>query len=129
MNVKVWDVKQTRKPVLNVCVQQSLKEKLVDLFEGGGIDDKFSISGNADSSTIITANYNSTFHSMNIKTGENYQYEPNFDNKTIRRQIFPGRNQPPFTLDASRRVSTSSFHPNGRCAAVSLLNSFFIYGP
>ena len=66
--MKVWDIAQTKKPIFNVCVEDSLKSKLVELFELNHIHDKFNISGSPNNSTILTGNYNSSFHMMDIVT-------------------------------------------------------------
>lgn len=69
LNVKIWDISQTRKPLLNICTQDSLKSKLVELFEKHHIYDKFQISGSPDSATVLTGNYNNAFHCIDVKTG------------------------------------------------------------
>jgi len=74
MNVKVWDIASTKTPIQNICIQESLKSKLVNLFENDCIFDKFSIAGSYDNNTILTGNYNNNFHLLNISTGLNTQY-------------------------------------------------------
>ena len=78
MYVKVWDISQTSKPVLNICLEDGVKSNLVDLYEKNHIRDKFDVSGSPDNSTILTGTYNSAFHLMDVATGENHQYKANF---------------------------------------------------
>lgn len=79
-----------------VCVQESLKSKLVNLFESDNIFDRFEVSTSQDSSTICTGNYNNCFHLINTVDGANTQYELNFKKNTISRPIILGK-CPPLT--------------------------------
>lgn len=62
LNVKVWDVNMTNKPVVSTPIFEPLKSKLCELYENECIFDKFSISSSPDSNFMITGNFNSTFH-------------------------------------------------------------------
>lgn len=85
LNIKVWDMANTKQPIQNICVQDTLKSKLVNLFENDNIFDKFSIASSPDSSTVLTGNYNNNFHLIDVNEGRNIQYELNFHNKTVNR--------------------------------------------
>ena len=43
LNVKVWDINMSNKPVVSVPIFEPLKSKLCDLYENECIFDKFSI--------------------------------------------------------------------------------------
>jgi len=127
MNVKVWDIANTKTPLQNICIQESLKSKLVNLFENDCIFDKFSITGSYDNSTIITGNYNNNFHLLNMSTGLNTQYELNFKRNTISRQMIAGKCPPITKLDTHRKTSVVAYHPLKHEIAVASLNCFFVY--
>jgi serine/threonine-protein phosphatase 2A regulatory subunit B len=127
LNVKIWDLTNTKKPLHNVCVQDTLKSKLVNLFETDSIYDKFNIACSHDSTTILTGNYNNNFHLLNLENGMNTQYELSFKKNTISRAILPGKCPPIPKLDAKRKTSAVAFHPFKDSVAVASLNCFFIY--
>ena len=74
LSAKVWDLKKTDKPIINVMIQESLKSKLCDIFENDCIFDKFSLSASKDSNTLLTGNYNNTFHTIDINDVSNTQF-------------------------------------------------------
>jgi WD40 repeat protein len=127
LSVKVWDITNTKKPVLSICVQESLKSKLVNLFESDNIFDKFSLSTSADNSTILTGNYNNNFHLLNFENGSNTQYELNFKKSTISRPVIPGKCPQIGKIEAKKKTSALAFHPSEHCVAVAMLNCFFVY--
>ena len=74
LTVKVWDVCRTDKPVLSIAIQDSLKSKLCDIFENQSIYDKFTLSASKDSNTLLTGNYNNSFHNIDVCDSTNTQY-------------------------------------------------------
>jgi serine/threonine-protein phosphatase 2A regulatory subunit B len=66
LNIKIWDLNNTKKPIHNICIEDNLKTKLVNLFENDNIYDKFNISSSYDSNTIVSGNYNNCFHLINL---------------------------------------------------------------
>ena len=62
LNVKVWDVNMSNKPVATIPIYEPLKSKLCELYENECIFDKFSIESSPDSNYFITGNFNSNFH-------------------------------------------------------------------
>lgn len=74
LTVKVWDVCQNKKPVLEVILQENYKQKLCEMYENDCIYDKFQVTGSNDSSSIITGNYNNNFHIVDLLDGSNTQY-------------------------------------------------------
>jgi serine/threonine-protein phosphatase 2A regulatory subunit B len=127
LNVKIWDLANTRKPLHNICVQETLKSKLVNLFESDSIYDKFNIACSRDSGTVVTGNYNNLFHLMDVGSGANTQYELSFKKNTVARAMVPGRCPPVSKLDTRRKTSAVAFHPFRDSVAVASLNCFFIY--
>lgn len=62
LNVKVWDVKMSNKPVETIQIFEPLKSKLCELYENECIFDKFSISSSPCSNYFLTGLFNSNFH-------------------------------------------------------------------
>lgn len=69
LNIKIWDMANTRKPLLNVCVNDSIKSQLCQLFEQEKIEDKFNIALSPDSSSVLTGSYNNCFNMIDTKSG------------------------------------------------------------
>ena len=73
LHIKVWDICHTSQPILNICVRDELKSRLVELFEKDKIhEDIFQISTCCESQTILTGSYNGCFNLIDIFTGENH---------------------------------------------------------
>lgn len=113
LSVKIWDIANNRKPVQSICVQESLKSKLVNLFETDSIFDKFGVATNKKSNTVVTGNYNNFFHILDINSGRNCQYELNFNNKTICKEMTPAnsKNSPLTKIDTRKKTNVVDYHP------------------
>lgn len=48
LNVKIWDICNTSKPLMTINLHEGLKSKLCDLFENDSIYDKFYLSASED---------------------------------------------------------------------------------
>ena len=128
LNVKVWDLAMTNKPVCSVPVFEPLKAKLCELYENECIFDKFNISSSSCSNYCITGNFNSTFHQISANGDNNTQYELNFGKKTIMKNIKPrhSENLGP-NYDYTRKVLKSVVHPETNCIALACLNCLYFY--
>jgi serine/threonine-protein phosphatase 2A regulatory subunit B len=73
LTVKIWDVCNTKKPVNTITVNEALKSKLCDMVENECIFDKFSAAISPDGNTIVSGNYNNSFHLIDFD-GSNTQY-------------------------------------------------------
>ena len=56
-----------KKPISVTNIYEPIKQKLCDLYENEKILQKFSVACSPDSNTILTGNFNSTFHLINRK--------------------------------------------------------------
>lgn len=127
LNVKLWDLSKSDKPLLNIPVQDAIKSKLCDIFENDSIFDKFSIAASKDSNTLITGNYNNCFHAIDTGDSSNTQYEINYKKQTITRPMIPGKAVALNKMDYTRKILATDFHPTNNILAVASLNCFLIY--
>ena len=127
LTVKVWDVAKNDKPVFSVTVQDALKSKLCDIFENDCIFDKFSISASKDSNTLLTGNYNNTFHTIDVNDCSNTQFEVNYKKQTICKPMTSGKGSTIAKMDYTRKTLSSDFHPKANMFAVASLNCFLTY--
>ena len=74
MSVKLWDIHKANKPIASVVVQEALKTKLFEIIQNNYIYDKFSICASKDSNTVLTGNYNNSFHLIDLNDFQNSQY-------------------------------------------------------
>lgn len=128
LTVKIWDVAKHDRPIAAIVTQESLKSKLSEMFENDSIFDKFSISRSKDSNTLLTGNYNNSFHLIDVEDLQNTQYELNYKKQTISKLINPSRpNNLPSKMDYARKTAVCDFHPQKNMLAVASLNCFLTY--
>lgn len=127
LTVKIWDLANTKRPIANITIQDSLKSKLCEMFENDYLFDKFSIAASNDCKTILTGNYNNTFHLIDTNDSTNMQYELNYKKNTITKQIIPNKMASISKMDYQRKTLVGDFHPKKNTVAVASLNCFFIY--
>lgn len=128
--VKIWDIANAKRPVATVTIQDSLKSKLCECFENDAIFDKFSMTASSDSNTVLTGNYNNSFHLIDIGSDQrtNTQYELSYKKQTIAKNIVPGKMTSISKMDYQRKTIASDFHPKKNVVAIASLNCFFLYG-
>jgi len=97
------------------------------MFENDCIFDRFSISSSPDGNTILTGNYNNSFHLVDAVDGANTQYELNYKKTTVSRQIVPGKVAPIQKMDYSRKTTACDFNSKRNLVAIASLNCFYIY--
>lgn len=127
LTVKVWDVCNSKKPVVSVVIQEGVKGKLCEMFENEAIFDKFSLSCSSDSNTIVTGNYNNSFHMLDLDTASHTQYELNYKKATLSKPIINAKMPNLPKIDYQRKTNACDFNPRKNIAAVASLNCFFIY--
>jgi serine/threonine-protein phosphatase 2A regulatory subunit B len=127
MTVKIWDICNTKKPVSTVVVHESLKSKLCEMFENDCMDDKFNISASPDGNTILTGNYNNSFHLIDVADSTNTQYELSYKKQTVSKVLVPGKCSPISKMDYLRKTTASDFNTKKNMLAVASLNCFYIY--
>jgi serine/threonine-protein phosphatase 2A regulatory subunit B len=72
LNIKIWDIRQTDKPVQTIPVFENLKPSLTLLYEKDYIFDKFECSFNGTGSQIMTGSYNNYLHLYDVLTGDRF---------------------------------------------------------
>ncbi len=97
------------------------------MFENEAIFDKFAISCSSDSNTLITGNYNNSFHMVDLDNNAHTQYELNYKKSTISKPIIAGKMPTIPKIDYLRKTNACDFNAKRNIAAVASLNCFFIY--
>eukprot|EP01017_Pseudomicrothorax_dubius_P004316 TRINITY_DN1083_c0_g1_i3.p1 TRINITY_DN1083_c0_g1~~TRINITY_DN1083_c0_g1_i3.p1 ORF type:complete len:425 (-),score=120.71 TRINITY_DN1083_c0_g1_i3:156-1430(-) len=128
LNVKVWDLANTKSPVATIPIFEPLKSKLCELYENECIFDKFSISTSPCSNYILTGLFNNNFHILDRTGDRNMQFELNYSRRTVVKPIpkkFFEPLGPSYNFD--RKILKSAWHPTQNCVAVACMNSLFFY--
>lgn len=127
LSVKVWDLAKNDKPVCSITIQEALKSKLCDIFENDCIFDKFNLAVSKDSNTLLTGNYNNTFHTVDLNDSSNTQFEINYKKQTINKPMIPGKATSLSKMDYNRKTIACDFNPKANMFAVASLNCFLTY--
>lgn len=129
LSVKLWDVAQPKKPVMNVMLNDGIKSKLCEMVENEAIFDKFQVACSPDSSSILSGSYNGTFHLVDPVEGStsvsNNQYELSYKKATVVRSMAKGSNVS--RMDYTTRTVAVDFNPKKNMCAVASKNCFFTY--
>jgi serine/threonine-protein phosphatase 2A regulatory subunit B len=127
LSVKVWDLANTKKPLMNVSLQETMKTKLCEVFENDCIFDKFKLTSSNDGNTLLTGTYNNCFHVIDTVDGSNTQFELNYKKTTLARNIIPEKPPALTKMDYIRKTNACDFNKKKNSLAVASLNCFFIY--
>lgn len=134
MTLKVWDINMENKPVKTIHIHDHLRPKLCDLYENDCIFDKFECSVSGDSNLILTGSYHNNFHVYDRESKNECQLEASkLASKTKKAvPMKPGRKKTkdelnPDSIDFSKKVLHTSWHPYENIIAVAASNNLFIF--
>jgi serine/threonine-protein phosphatase 2A regulatory subunit B len=80
-----------------------------------------------DGNTIMTGNYNNSFHMLDVDTNSHTQYELNYKKATVFKPIQAGKMPALQKIDYLRKTSACDFNGKKNVAAIASLNCFYIY--
>jgi serine/threonine-protein phosphatase 2A regulatory subunit B len=126
LTVKLWDVCNTKKPVISISVNDGFKSKLSEMFENDAQEDQFIVRASPDGKTFASGSYNNWLHLMD-QDGSNSQFELSYKKNTVCRQI-TGKGTPLGKVDYLKKTTSLDYHPTKNTVAVASLNCFFTYG-
>lgn len=135
LNLKIWDIKNTKEPIKIIPIFNQVKQYLCKLYENEGIFDRFKVSISKKGRMALTGSYDDRFHLINLNNGENYQFHIlNNDEVTFKNLSGGGEslmngssiNLKDFNLN--NKVIQTEFHPDKKCFALACLNCLYIFG-
>jgi serine/threonine-protein phosphatase 2A regulatory subunit B len=138
LTVKLWDLRQERRPLKVVPVHEHLRPRLCDLYENDSIFDKFEVGASADGRHIITGTYDDQVMLIDTRHGEQTSIQlartrapaprvvASLD-PTNRSQMEAAAAEHGFVPDFSRKVLHYSWHPESDTVAIAGLNNLHIY--
>lgn len=62
----MWDVRQTRSPVMSLNVNDYLEKRLCEVYESESIFDKFDMQVSPNGQHILTGSYNANAHVIDL---------------------------------------------------------------
>lgn len=148
LTLKVWDVNMNSRPVHTINIHEHLRPRLGDLYENDCIFDKFECAVSGDGNNFVTGSYNSEFHiydrngrqdvciSLNPRPS-NANRRHSMPHHMIAQQMANGTNPAAVgggagandadTLDYTRKVLQTSWHPSLNEVAVAIRNNLVVY--
>lgn len=135
LTVKVWDVRNTSKPVKNLYVTDYIDKKLCDLYEAESVFDKFKLQVSPDGSNVVTGAYNSNAHIINLEGKVNTTLDAVFGNKRgkvcSKIREYNGKKISPLSgasaPDLKKKVILSCWHPRDNIVGVANHNCIFLF--
>ncbi len=135
LTCKVWDVRNTVKPVKSLAVTDYIDKKLCDLYEAESVFDKFTIEFSPDGKHLITGAYNNNAHIVNVEEKHNSQLDAIFGNKRgkpcSKTRDYKGKKLEPISgapaPDLKKKVILTTWHPVDNIVAVANHNCIFLF--
>ncbi|XP_042181920.1 serine/threonine-protein phosphatase 2A 55 kDa regulatory subunit B beta isoform-like [Oncorhynchus tshawytscha] len=137
LTVKVWDLNMETRPVQTYQVHDYLRGKLCSLYENDCIFDKFECVWNGSDSVIMTGSYNNFFRMFDRNTKKDVTLEASRENSKPRailkpRKVCVGgkRRKDEVTVDSldfSKKILHSTWHPQENIIAVAASNNLYIF--
>ncbi len=136
LNLKIWDVRNTKEPLLTIPLQNEIKNHLCKLYENDGIFDKFKVSVNKNWEMAVSGMYNDSFHVLNLKTAENHQINILNNDEINVQKLLIGEdatgngndNVKNPKINFNNKILQCEFHPKKNCFALACLNCLYIFG-
>uniref|UniRef100_A0A8C8C3D4 Serine/threonine-protein phosphatase 2A 55 kDa regulatory subunit B n=1 Tax=Oncorhynchus tshawytscha TaxID=74940 RepID=A0A8C8C3D4_ONCTS len=137
LTVKVWDLNMESKPLETYQVHDYLRSKLCSLYENDCIFDKFECVWNGSDSVIMTGSYNNFFRMFDRNTKRDVTLEASRENSKPRAILKPrkvcvgGKRRKDEisvdSLDFSKKILHSAWHPSENIIAVAATNNLYIF--
>lgn len=135
LNLKTWDVRFPKEPLIVVPVNNEIKGNLCKLYESESIFDKFKVSISPKTKLAVTGSYNDSFNVVNLATGENVQYRILENDELVIKKLVNGEEVNPNVdsnngkkMNINGKILHSEFHPKKNCFVLSCLNCLYIFG-
>ncbi|XP_015790403.1 serine/threonine-protein phosphatase 2A 55 kDa regulatory subunit B beta isoform isoform X2 [Tetranychus urticae] len=137
LSIKVWDLNMDTKPVESYLVHEYLRSKLCSLYENDYIFDKFECCFNGTDQYIMTGSYNNFFKVFDRQSKREVMLEASKEIAKPRtalkpRKVYTGGKKKKDeisveSLDYSRKILHTAWHPSENIIAVAATNNLFIF--
>lgn len=120
LSIRIWDIRNERRPFNFIRFQDHLMNKLSDLYESDAMLDKFECHWNKNSSQIVTGSYNNTFYVCDVF---GYGYQPI-------KALKPGQMGEigaHEVLDVSQKVLKTAWHPQMNLLSMGAKDYGYLY--
>ncbi len=129
MQTKVWDVRQTTKPLSVNILNVGLTSKLAEMYENDSILERFNIASSPDGKWHAAGQFNRSFHIVENDSQTNLMVNLSFKKKTYVKEIIKGVQPDPLPVpyNYEQKVQKLAWHPKEDLIACLLDSSIFIY--
>lgn len=143
MTIKIWDMAMEKKPVKTLHIHDFLRSKLCDLYENDCIFDKFECGLSPDGNHFLTGSYDNKFYVYDKNSKTEYELEATkvsskskTPTKSTKKETLKkgttvsstGKKEVnPDTIDFSRKVLHTAWHPHENLLAVGAGNNLLLF--
>jgi len=136
LTLKVWDLAMENKPIKTIRIHDYLRPKLCDLYENDCIFDKFECAVSGDGKYYLTGSYNNYLFLYDWANNEVAYLEaskilPKTKKATLQKNKKKGGSQTeemnPESVDFSKKILHTAWHPREHIIAISASNNLFLY--
>jgi len=151
MTLRLWDVRDSSKPITEVNIHDHLRPKLCDLYESDAIFDKFKCSIDFNADYFLTGTYNRSFSIYDrrnntsttmstsvVRKSEQEAPQPASGSLPRKTKSFSSKNspskgispqvkKPEERIDTENKILFSSWHPKDNTIAVGVNSTLYIY--
>ncbi|XP_028852631.1 serine/threonine-protein phosphatase 2A 55 kDa regulatory subunit B alpha isoform isoform X1 [Denticeps clupeoides] len=137
LSVKIWDLNMEKHPVETFQVHEYLRSKLCSLYENDCIFDKFECCWNGNDGVVMTGSYNNFFRMFECGSRRDVTLEASRESSKPHmvlkpRKVCAGgkRKKDEITVDSldfSKKILHTAWHPNDNVIAVATTNNLYIF--
>ncbi|XP_055017286.1 LOW QUALITY PROTEIN: serine/threonine-protein phosphatase 2A 55 kDa regulatory subunit B alpha isoform [Boleophthalmus pectinirostris] len=134
LSVKIWDINMDTKPIETYQVNAYLRSRLCSLYENDCIFDKFECCWSDNDRVVMTGSYNNYFRMFDRGFRRNMTLEASRENckpQTVLKTCTGGKHNTEEScinsLDFSKKILHTAWHPLDNIIAVATTNNLFIF--
>eukprot|EP00128_Syssomonas_multiformis_P008809 Colp12_sorted_trinity150504_noHs@13558 len=137
LTIKLWDIRNERKPARTFHIHEFLRSKLCDLYENDCIFDKFECIWSGDDKHIMTGSYHNMFHIYDTDGKSEVNLEASKAAKKSSRLLAPvkklgGKKKQREdinveSIDFNKKILHTAWHPRENVIAVAATNNLLLF--
>eukprot|EP01121_Diplochlamys_sp_Union-15-3_P019416 TRINITY_DN7312_c0_g1_i1.p1 TRINITY_DN7312_c0_g1~~TRINITY_DN7312_c0_g1_i1.p1 ORF type:complete len:214 (+),score=31.52 TRINITY_DN7312_c0_g1_i1:27-644(+) len=119
LTMKIWDLRNEKRPFKTIKFHDHLVSKLCDLYESDSIFDKFECCWSQNSLQVMAGSYNNNVYICDI-FGETPEIK-------VVSAVKPGQSNSSDSLDSSQKVLHVDWHPQASLIALGVKDFGYLY--
>ncbi|KAJ7103890.1 WD40-repeat-containing domain protein [Mycena epipterygia] len=132
LSLKVWDVRNSARPLRAISVHDHLRGKLCDLYENDCIFDKWECVWGGDGRQVLTGSYHNYFRVYDTEGEGDVVLQADKAVLKAKKPATGGKRglreaMQTEPLDFNKKILHASWHPKEATVAIAATNSLFVY--